>query len=447
MWTSDENSHRSWLTKLVPTSAEALGMVRAGTHGVFFFSVLSTSVGELGYLPVTILRPIGIMSVLSWKFYDRLITPGAMKTLQVVLLLSLFMSMLGYLTPYTTKISAFLVILYHGVLRSFGFFNHDEITGIYFLLILALTPCGDGFSLDALHRSNHKRKSSAYGYPILLMQMVLAWCYFTAGLSKLRISGLAYFGSDNLTLQAIERSLGNMHETQFKVAFWLPQFRDYLKFAMVGAIAWEILFPLAVFSRRLRWWFLGFGIVFHLVSLYVLNVFFSNLMLMYLVFVDWPAVFNWLSQRRVFQKLSAWWRGFRSVPEFFPNASAHENITRETLLWDGDCGFCARMVNLLRRLRRRSFNDRPFQDLEGLLPADVWQSSKHQMLWVTPNGAVVGGSQALIEVIEASGYTLLATLLESRAFRPFTWLGYRVVARNRATLSKRSEPTCAVKAN
>lgn len=425
-----------WLARMVPTSAGALGMVRAGVHGVFFFAVLTTSFAELGYLPVTILRPTGIMSFLSWKFFDRLVTPGGMKALQVTLLFSLFMSMIGYLTPVTTKTSAFLVILYQGLLRSFGHFNHDEMTGIYFLVILAFTPCGNGFSLDSIHRPKlATKRSSAYGYPILLMQLVLAWCYFTAGLSKLRISGLAYFGNDNLAIQAINHSLDNLHETQFRLAFWLPQLRDYLGLVMVGTIAWEILFPLAVFWRRARWWFIGFGLVFHLATLFTMNIFFSNMMLMYLVFVDWPAVFGWLARRRLFQKLSAWWRDFRSVPEFFPNARAHESIPGDTLLWDSDCGFCAKMLKLFRRLRRRSFNDRPFRDAEELLPADVWQSSDHQMLWISRNGAVVGGSQAFIEVIEASGYKLLAALLESPACRPFTWFGYRVVARNRAKLS------------
>lgn len=425
----------------------ALGMIRAGVNSVFFFAILSTSFGELGYLPVTILHPAGIMSLLSWKFFDRLVTPGGMKALQIVLLISLFMSTIGYLTSITTKTSAVLVILYQGILRSFGHFNHDEMTGIYFLVILAFTACGDAFSLDSVYRPRNERKSSAYGYPILLMQMVLAWCYFTAGVSKLRISGLAYFGSDNLAIQAIHHSLDNLHETQFRYAFWLPKFRDYLGVIMIATIAWEVLFPLAVFWRRSRWWILGFGILFHVVTLFTMNIFFSNLMMMYLVFIDWPATFAWLSQRRLFRNLAVWWRGFRRVPEFFPGKKVHESIAGETLLWDRDCGFCARMVNLLRNWSRRSFNDRPFQGLEGLLPAEAWQSTDHQMLWVSRNRTVVGGSQALIEVIGASGYSLLAALLENQVCRPFTWFGYRVVARNRSKLSGVFGPTCAVKAD
>lgn len=425
----------NWWSSLVPASASGLGMVRAGVHSVFLLAVFSTSFRELGYLPLTILRPTGIMSLLSWKFYARLVTPGGMKALQIALLISLLMSTIGYLTSITTKSSAVLVILYEGLLRSFGHYNHDEMTGIYFLVILAFTPCGDAFSVDSVYRPPNRIKSSTYGYPILVMQMVLAWCYFTAGLSKLRISGLDYFGIDNLAIQAISHSLDNLHETQFRFAFWLPQVRDYLGLVMIVTIAWEILFPLAVFWRRSRWWFLGFGILFHLVTLFTMNIFFSNLMMMYLIFIDWNAVFAWISEQRLFRKLTAWWREFRRVPEFFPGMTVSESVPRETLLWDGRCGFCARMVSLMRDWSRRPFRDRPVQGLEGLLPAEAWHSSRQQMLWVTRQGAVVGGSQALIEVIGALGYPLLAAVLENPLFRPFTWFGYRVVARNRSKLS------------
>lgn len=436
---------RNWLSSLVPNSATDLGMVRAGVHGVFLFAVLSTSFVELGYLPVTILRPLGIMSLLSWKFYAWLVTPGGMKALQIVLLVSLFMSTIGYLTSITTKTSAVLVILYQGLLRSFGHFNHDEMTGIYFLVILAFTPCGDAFSLDSVYRPRNGIKSSAYGYPILLMQMVLAWCFFTAGVSKLRISGLAYFGDDNLAIQAINHSLDNLHETQFKFAFWLPKVRDYLGLIMPVTIAWEILFPLAIFWRRSRRWIVGFGILFHLVTLFTMNIFFSNLMMLYLIFVDWKAVFGWFSRRRFGRNLVVWWRGFRGVPEFFPGVKVSERIPRETLLWDGGCGFCARMVSLLRHWSRRAFNDRPLQGLEPLLPPEVWQSSHQQMLWVSRQGTIVGGSQALIEVIGASRHQFLAALLENPLCRPFTWFGYRIVARHRSKLSGLPGPTQAVK--
>lgn len=429
--------------RLVPNSAAGLGMVRAGVHGVFLYSVLTSSFVAVGHLPVTILRPPGVLSFLSWKFFDRLFTPSGMMALKGALVISLLMSTLGYLTGASTKTSAVLLILYQGILRSFGHLNADEMIGLYFLIILALTPCGEGFSLDSLYRTK-QRGSWVYAYPILLMQVLMGWCYLTAGLAKLRYSGLAYFNRDNLPIQAIDHSLGNLHDTQFRLAFYLPQFRDIMGIAMVVTIMWEILFPLAVFSRRARPWLLGFGIVFHVATLLTINIFFSNMLAMYLVFVDWPAVVHRLSRTRLLRGVSAWWADFRRSPEEFPNVRVSEAIAGESLLWDGDCMFCASMVTLLRHWARRPFRDRTFQDVAEYLPYEVRQWSKFQMLWIRSDQTVVGGSRALVEVLDAMGYPLLAAVLESPPCRPFTWLGYRLVARNRGSLSAKVGPRCAV---
>lgn len=266
-------------------------MVRAGVHGVFLISVLLTSFSDLGRLPVTILRPTGVMRIFSWDFYDHLLTPQGMALLKWLLVISLLCSTLGYLTSLTTKTSMLLVLFYQGLVRSFGHFNHDEMIGVYFLVVLACAPCGDGYSLDSLADGQRRsRPRFAYGYPILLMRLLLAWVYFSAALLKLRISGLDYFNADSLLGHAIWHSLDNLHDTQFKLAFWLPHVRAFVPLVLIMVIAWELLFPLAVFWQRIRWWLLGFGLLFHISTLFLMNIFFPYTLAMYLVFVNWPAV-------------------------------------------------------------------------------------------------------------------------------------------------------------
>jgi hypothetical protein len=60
-----------------------------------------------------------------------------------------------------------------------------------------------------------------------------------------------------------------------------------LPFAVGFVLLWELLFPLAIFWRRARWWILGFGIIFHLATLFFMNIFFPHQLAMYLIFVDW----------------------------------------------------------------------------------------------------------------------------------------------------------------
>jgi predicted DCC family thiol-disulfide oxidoreductase YuxK len=438
------------LERLVPSTAAALGMARAGVSGVFLISVLVTPFSDLGRLPVTILRPLGVMRLFSWDFYDRLLTPEGMIALKCALSLSLLFSTLGYLTRWTTKSSALLIIFYQGLTRSFAHFNHDEMLGVYLLVVLAFTPCGDAFSLDSWGKRPPRRPRFAYGYPILLMRLLLAWVYFSAGVIKLRISGLNYFNPDSLPALAIFNSLGNLHDTQFRYAFWLPQVRDYLPPLMVMVVLWEILFPLAVFSRRARLLSLGFGAVFHFSTALLMNIFFPHLLAMYLIFVDWPAVAGRFEQLRPFRRAVGWWRDFRAAPETFPDVRLSKLIPKQVgagglLLWDGDCGFCAASLRWLRRVARRPFADEPYQLVEERLPDDVRRWTERQMYWIDRRGRVTGGSQALIEMLASTGHPHMAVLLESRILRPFVWLGYRLVARHRRAAARASgQSSCAV---
>lgn len=271
-------------------------------HGVFLISALLTSFSALGALPPTLLRPVGAMKLVPWSFYDRLLTPPAMNGLKWAMVFSLLLSATGYRTALTTKSSLLLVLFYQGLVRSFGHFNHDEMIAVYFLAVLAFTPCGDGFSLDSWSTGKAKRRSGfVYSYPILLMQLLLAWVYFSSALVKLRVAGWKYFSPDNLPALAIYHSLDNLHDTHFHVAFLLPQVRWCLPFVVAVVLAWELLFPLAIFVRRLRWWILGFGVLFHVATLFVMNIFFPFHLAMYLVFVDWESVAQRV--RRLSQKI------------------------------------------------------------------------------------------------------------------------------------------------
>lgn len=276
------------MNRVVPASPFALGVVRSVVHGAFLISTLSTSFSALGLLPVTILRPTGVMKLLPWSFYDHLQNPRGMLVLQTIMIVSLLLSTVGFATSISTKTSLVLVIFYQGLLRSFGHFNHDEMIAVYFMVVLAFTPCGDAFSIDRrLARTNRERPAFAYVYPILLLQLLLAWVYFSSALIKLRVSGWKYLGADNLPALAIYHSLDNLHDTHFRLAFLLPQLRSYLPVAVALILLWELIFPLAIFWRRARWWILGFGILFHLSTLFLMNIFFPHQLAMYLVFVNW----------------------------------------------------------------------------------------------------------------------------------------------------------------
>ena len=277
-----------FIDRVVPRGPFALGVVRSIVHGTFLISILFTSFSALGSLPPTILRPTGVMQLLPWSFYDQLQTPSGILILKTLMVVSLTLSTIGFGTVISTKSSLVPVVFYQGLLRSFGHFNHDEMIAVYFMVVLAFTPCGDAFSIDSrMRKTTRERPAFAYAYPILLMQLLLAWVYFSSALIKIRVAGLKYLSADNLPALAIFHSLDNLHDTSFKIAFMLPQVKQYLPFAVALVLIWELLFPLAIFFQRLRWWILGIGVAFHIATLFVMNIFFPHQLAMYLIFIDW----------------------------------------------------------------------------------------------------------------------------------------------------------------
>ena len=132
-------------------------------------------------------------------------------------------------------------------------------------------------STAGLPKSKKERVAFAYAYPILLMQ----FCWSRGRISVLRSSNCAsrlevFKRSTTSPALAIFHSLDNLHDTSFRLAFRLPELKAYLPFAVALILLWELLFPLAVFWRRVRWWLLGVGIAFHISTLFLMNIFFPH---------------------------------------------------------------------------------------------------------------------------------------------------------------------------
>lgn len=283
---------RGRLSDLVSATPRALGMVRTFVFGFLAIQALITDFSPLAYLPTTLMHPPGIMEFLSWKFYDRFMTPKSILLFKVVLVVSLAVAAAGYKTSTSTKFAAIAYVFYQGLLRSFGHVNHDEMVAIWSTIVLAMTSCGDGFSIDARLNpaGGDKKPPSAYGYPIFLMRCILAWSYFSAALLKLRIAGLEYFTADSLLTLMVHNSLGNMHDSQFQYALLMPQFRSIMGAAALSAVVWELLFPLALISRTAGRVLLWIGVVFHVSTLLLMNITFPVQIVMYGLFVDWEGV-------------------------------------------------------------------------------------------------------------------------------------------------------------
>lgn len=112
---------------------------------------------------------------------------------------------------------------------------------------------------------------------------------------------------------------------------------------------------------------------------------------------------------------------------------AAEAITYPLVLWDGDCGFCARSVEWARR---RDTEGRlcfvPYQRVPSPpMTPELARACAQAVHVITPDRRVLRAGRASLYVLERAGWTWRARIL---GVPPLVWLvelGYRLVAANR----------------
>lgn len=156
--------------------------------------------------------------------------------------------------------ASFLVGLYLvGVGGMFGVLSHTSQVEILALGILAAAPCGDAWSLDSLRRARtfpgRPAPSGAYRWPLQAIRVAVMFAYFSAGLAKLIHSGLRWVSSETLAIYvARANSYEYDHEYPPKGGWAMDLVRaGWPAHAMAAAtLAFELLFPLALVSKRAR---------------------------------------------------------------------------------------------------------------------------------------------------------------------------------------------------
>ncbi|MFE4857054.1 thiol-disulfide oxidoreductase DCC family protein [Streptomyces sp. NPDC056670] len=118
------------------------------------------------------------------------------------------------------------------------------------------------------------------------------------------------------------------------------------------------------------------------------------------------------------------------------------------LVYDGDCAFCTSCVRFVERRVRPRCEITPWQftDLESL--GTTQQRARYELLWVTPDGTVRGGAQAVAKLLLSAGgaWAVPGALL---TLPPFRWIAhglYRLVADHREHMPG-GTPACAVPAD
>jgi predicted DCC family thiol-disulfide oxidoreductase YuxK len=104
------------------------------------------------------------------------------------------------------------------------------------------------------------------------------------------------------------------------------------------------------------------------------------------------------------------------------------------LLYDGECGFCTRLVEEAADRLAADVDYRPFQTAPLATYGVSSAEARHALHWVAPEGRIGAGSEAAARLLVAGGgaWALLGRLLLAPPFSFVAAAAYWIVARNRA---------------
>lgn len=108
------------------------------------------------------------------------------------------------------------------------------------------------------------------------------------------------------------------------------------------------------------------------------------------------------------------------------------------LVYDGNCGFCARWVDRIRATAGDRVEFAPSQEVGHRFPQISPEQFENAVQWITPDGEVYSGARAALFVLALTGPTgrlLWWAYRRLPGFAGAAEAAYRLVARNRTTVS------------
>jgi predicted DCC family thiol-disulfide oxidoreductase YuxK len=367
-------------------------------------------------------RPIYAFQVLGVRPLDA----SSARVVYVVLLASVALGLLGLWTRLTCAVAAVLTFLWIGTEYSYGKPHHDCVTLVFGLLALPLGPVGARLSIDSLiARIRRARRGQdpveaparapCAALPWRAAQITAAIGYGFAGASKLAIGGFTWL--NGYTLQ------GMMLEYNAPWTAPLTQSVFVCSLMSIGVIVIQGTFPLALVSRRLRWFYVPGAIAFHLVSWKTLDTgLFLTLWMTLASFVALERVPGFVRERatsgprwlrgawmfavcasaaivvRLYFYTLPSWAPLAMLPLFAAVALACIRDAELDVIYDGDCGVCRTTIAWLAALnwsRRLRFLDLGrWESVAAAHPSLDRDACLRDMHVVTRGGRVYSGYDA-----------------------------------------------------
>ncbi|HKP19608.1 MAG TPA: DUF393 domain-containing protein [Gaiellaceae bacterium] len=318
-----------------------LAIVRMFVCGFALIDVAATGyVAKVGDANKLFYDPLPIYKVFQKVIGQNANTPVFLHAVQVILIVSLLLALVGFATRLALIVAAPLYGLWWATYFAYAPAGaHGRLAVVIALLALAIAPSGRAYSLDSLLRRSRRarpgeslpafvdEKDRLAGWAIRVIAVYLATAYFLAAYAKLRNAGIGWpWGG------AFDAALVEKHTAIGSFLFKYP----WIDHIMAGsALLWEAtalvtLLPMSKWiNRRLRDGWVLYGLTFVVISEFVLDINFMGWVCCYVVFYNVEIAADRIKEL------------------------AHrfgDRFGRVSVLYDGGCTLCVRTASALQGL-------------------------------------------------------------------------------------------------
>ncbi len=231
--------------------------------------------------------------------------PGSVAVgLYTLLTLFLVTSAIGWCTRLSLSMTTGLYY-YFNMLDCLSTMSKYTVIAAHLLLLMAVSRCGDVWSVDAWLVRRRARKETPPAplpdvrsaiWPQRLVQILFGMIYFGAAVTKMHTP--EFFSGDQLVYWMMTY-INNEHP----LGDYLSQYPLFVSVSCFITFLWELMFIFTVWDRRIRWYVLGIGTVFHIMTVFTLGLIVFPIVIIasYFVFLDEASVrtiLNWRPMRR-----------------------------------------------------------------------------------------------------------------------------------------------------
>jgi len=296
-WRRAPNFIKAFFTDV--TAPVNLAVFRIVFFSLVLFSFSVNSVAWFGNLPADLIfPPTGLRFLVTYIPISQSTAWFA----SVALVVACLTCIVGLFTRTSTIVCLVLSLYVLGLPQLFGKVNHYHHL-IWFMVILAASPCADVLSVDAIFKSWKRadhgtteppKPSRAYSLPLRFVWLLMGVIYFSAGFWKIWTGGYQWAWSDN------PRNI--MYNKWMELSGWVPFFRvdqypTLYKLSAVCTLVFELSFILLIFFPLVRYLAPLGGTAFHGMTNLFMKISFWNLQGCYVAFVDWQALFGAIGRR------------------------------------------------------------------------------------------------------------------------------------------------------